>query len=177
MLAFTTKAGIIDGTGCIAQLVEQLTLNQWVQGSSPCASTRNKNRPMGGFFIKRTAIILDPSVPGTESPGNPTYSATNATWSVEFPYGIVSGVASCNSIEGTWATAYSGDQNNITTGYQTGQMNCWCRMLSPVRSAWVINNTFGLASDCASSCAYYCGSSVRSSGANFRRAVFGSAGN
>ena len=31
---------IYDGPGCIAQLVEQLTLNQWVQGSSPCAPTK-----------------------------------------------------------------------------------------------------------------------------------------
>ena len=29
-------------SGCVAQLVEQLTLNQWVQGSSPCASTRTQ---------------------------------------------------------------------------------------------------------------------------------------
>ena len=29
--------------GCIAQLVEQLTLNQRVQGSSPCAPTNNSN--------------------------------------------------------------------------------------------------------------------------------------
>ncbi len=28
----------------IAQLVEQLTLNQWVQGSSPCAGTKNFDR-------------------------------------------------------------------------------------------------------------------------------------
>ena len=42
-LHLVKKAYTIHTTGCIAQLVEQLTLNQWVQGSSPCASTRNKN--------------------------------------------------------------------------------------------------------------------------------------
>ena len=37
--------------GCIAQLVEQLTLNQWVQGSSPCASTRNKKATFWAFYF------------------------------------------------------------------------------------------------------------------------------
>ena len=37
--------------GCIAQLVEQLTLNQWVQGSSPCASTKITTTRKGGFYI------------------------------------------------------------------------------------------------------------------------------
>ncbi|MDF2813756.1 MAG: hypothetical protein K0S56_4787 [Microvirga sp.] len=35
--------------GCIAQLVEQLTLNQRVQGSSPCAPT-NLFKGSGGFW-------------------------------------------------------------------------------------------------------------------------------
>ena len=37
-------------SGCVAQLVEQLTLNQWVQGSSPCASTRNNGHNSGRFL-------------------------------------------------------------------------------------------------------------------------------
>ena len=32
-------------------MVEQLTLNQWVQGSSPCASTTNKETTVWWFFI------------------------------------------------------------------------------------------------------------------------------
>ncbi len=35
--------------GCIAQLVEQLTLNQWVWGSSPHAPTKIQIRPKAGF--------------------------------------------------------------------------------------------------------------------------------
>ncbi len=34
----------------LAQLVEQLTLNQWVQGSSPCAPTTNTNRNAVFYF-------------------------------------------------------------------------------------------------------------------------------
>ena len=37
---------------CVAQLVEQLTLNQWVRGSSPRARTINKTASLsGGCFI------------------------------------------------------------------------------------------------------------------------------
>ena len=54
-LHLVKKAYTIHCTGCIAQLVEQLTLNQWVQGSSPCASTRNKKPRKGCFYFCRTA--------------------------------------------------------------------------------------------------------------------------
>ena len=40
-----------DRAGRIAQLVEQLTLNQRVQGSSPCAPTNLFNR-LGGFRVE-----------------------------------------------------------------------------------------------------------------------------
>ena len=40
-----------SGFGDIAQLVEQMTFNHWVQGSSPCVPTRNKTTPSGVFFI------------------------------------------------------------------------------------------------------------------------------
>ena len=36
--------------GTIAQLVEQMTFNHWVQGSSPCGPTTNKKSPNGGVF-------------------------------------------------------------------------------------------------------------------------------
>ena len=34
----------------VAQLVEQLTLNQWVQGSIPCGPTTKKAIRMDGLF-------------------------------------------------------------------------------------------------------------------------------
>ena len=50
------KTGVIIGaelleksSGAIAQLVEQMTFNHWVQGSSPCGPTKNQNRPCVGF--------------------------------------------------------------------------------------------------------------------------------
>ena len=37
--------------GDIAQLVEQMTFNHWVQGSSPCVPTKNINRNAVLFFL------------------------------------------------------------------------------------------------------------------------------
>ena len=122
-----------------------------------------------------TAIILDPSVAGNEN-GN-TSNQEDATWTTTFPYGTISGIASCNDIFGTgYGKPYSGNQNNITAGYQDGQSNCWCRMTSPVRSAWVFRTTYESASNCATDCASICGYVVRVS-ASYRRGIFGSAGN
>ena len=39
-----------SGFGDIAQLVEQMTFNHWVQGSSPCVPTRNKKTAAWRFF-------------------------------------------------------------------------------------------------------------------------------
>ena len=131
----------------------------------------NKEKPaIAGFFIC-TAIILDPSVAGTDK----TYNHSNETWSVTFPNYTVSGVASCNSITGTPGTAYSGNQNNITQGYQENQPNCWCRMTNPVRSAWVFSGSFGTVSECAPNCVFHC-SNRSSNFSDFRRALYGSAG-
>ena len=104
-----------------------------------------------------------------------TTNATTATWSVTFPDYTVSGIASCNSLNGTYATAYPEYNNQITQG-ETSGAECWCRMTSPVRSAWVFSITGSSASDCAAGCADYCGRRVLSD-TSFRGGTFGSAGN
>ncbi|MBQ3785437.1 MAG: hypothetical protein II843_03530, partial [Alphaproteobacteria bacterium] len=63
---------------------------------------------------------------------------------------------------------------------------CWCKMNSYTPSggsacnvaspSWVFNSDFESASDCALGCAYYCAGDVMSI-PDFRRAVFGVAGN
>ena len=40
----------VFGYGCVAQLVEQLTLNQWVWGSNPHAPTITKSLRFRGLF-------------------------------------------------------------------------------------------------------------------------------
>ena len=41
-----------DSFGAIAQLVEQMTFNHWVQGSSPCGPTRIKTPPSAVFLFR-----------------------------------------------------------------------------------------------------------------------------
>ena len=136
--------------------------------------TKKKYRRNAGFLFVHASIILDPSVAGTEEP---TYSDANATWSVTFPDYTVSGIASCNSIDGgEFGSAHPEYNNQITQGYQDGQLNCWCRMTSPVRSAWVFYDPYSSASSCASNCAKLCGYRVHGH-ASFRTAVFNTAGN
>ena len=106
-------------------------------------------------------------------------NATNATWSVTFANnangGTVSGISSCNSLSGTRGQAYPEYNNQITQGETSGAY-CWCRMTSPVRSAWVFGSTYSSASACAPNCAYDCGYYVRDN-ASFRGGFFDSAGN
>ena len=47
-----------SGFGDIAQLVEQMTFNHWVQGSSPCVPTRNKITLSGVFLLPARAGIF-----------------------------------------------------------------------------------------------------------------------
>ncbi len=51
------KVCFLQSSGDIAQLVEQMTFNHWVQGSNPCVSTK-KIPPLyaGCFFCGHSAI-------------------------------------------------------------------------------------------------------------------------
>ena len=116
-----------------------------------------------------TAIILDPSVGGTSYDSD----ETEKTWSVTFRYGTVSGIATCNSTAGNWGTAH-GEYNNVFT-LGTNGVNCWCRMLSPVRSSWIAGLVASTEQYCASICADNCGLNIRSV-QEFRRAMYTTAG-
>ena len=101
-------------------------------------------------------------------------NATLNTWKTRYPDYTISGISTCNDIPGTWAMAYSGNQNDIQQ--VSAGIYCWCRMMLPVRSAWVYNHEFDSGSDCGLQCAEYCNSYARTN-AIFRTPLFGSAGN
>jgi hypothetical protein len=121
------------------------------------------------------SIILDPRIAGTTYDKN----ETNKTWWVDFDYGRISGDARCTEVSGNNSTAYP--QYNFenypigTTEADERYKYCWCRMTSPVRSAWVYYPANSSAAACATYCANRCGdySQTKSS---FRGALFGSAG-
>ena len=111
---------------------------------------------------------------------NNTYVAADATWSVTFPDntngGTVSGISSCNSLSGTQNKAYPEYNNQITQGYQDGGVNCWCRMTSPVRSAWIFSYISSFANYCAWDCVEHCINAVHDD-VDSRTAFYNSAGN
>ena len=116
------------------------------------------------------SIILDPSIEGTNSTG----ISENMTWTATFSYGTVSGIAACNSTNGSYARAYP--EYNFDNNHTSSEgVHCWCRMTSPVRSAWVYDGDVSSASFCASGCANRCGRYVQGY-SDFRGGVFTSAG-
>jgi len=108
------------------------------------------------------AIVLDPTVEGT----NYTYSAANQTWTTNFPYGDVSGVALCSTTSSSYANVGNPDESG-------GGQYCWCKSTHPVLSRWVFHRDYGSSDGCASNCAANCGYYVRDR-ADFRSAMFGS---
>jgi hypothetical protein len=116
------------------------------------------------------SIILDPSRNGTTN----TSDEATKTWTTTFSFGTVSGIAACTRTGGTYAKAYSQYNFDDNHASSTGAV-CWCKMTSPVRSAWVAGQELQSASTCASYCATHCSSRVQAY-AEFRSAVYGSAG-
>lgn len=95
------------------------------------------------------------------------HSMRAGDWGVVFPYGEVYGKAVCNDTEDSYGVA-SNDER-----YETGGVNCWCKMTHPaVVSRWVFNDWYLSASACAKLCAFDCARNVRNA-AEFRGAVFG----
>ena len=150
--------------GSIASIAHATALtgnDYYGAGTDTCEPSACEN----GYHVKAGTPDLDPDIEPTDS----TYDETNKTWDVTAPYGHVTGIATCNTTSGSWGTAYP--QYNFEQGTE-GQY-CWCRMLSPARSAWV--GDYGSAAACAANCAYNCGLYVRYDAA-FRRGMFASLG-
>ena len=121
--------------------------------------------------------------------GGRTYTYTNAasgTWTAYFWYGAVSGVSKCTTVKpentasggssGLIATDQSAIENATAGGYY-----CYCKMTEPniAASPWVFYRDYGVASNCASHCADFCGyfvHDVNDSGRRFRASVFAAAG-
>ena len=118
-----------------------------------------------------TNISLDPSVAGEYN----AFDKNTATWTATFSYGTLSGWSTCNSVSGTNNTAYP--EYNFDNNHASSEgVYCWCRMTSPVRSAWVCRGQLGTENDCKAGCAYTCGYLITTN-ENYRRTFYTSAGN
>ena len=153
--------------GSIASIAHATALtgnDYYGAGTDTCEPTECEN----GYHVKAGTPDLDPDIEPTDY----TYSqisSGNGTWDVTAPYGHVTGIATCNTTSGSGATAYP--QYNFEQG--TEGQHCWCKMLSPARSAWVYRTDLSSAAGCAAGCANRCTIFVHGSAA-FRSAMFGS---
>ena len=110
-----------------------------------------------------TAIVLDPAIEGTGR----NYSAAYNTWETYFPYGTVHGISACTNTSGSYAVA------NENLDVSTSGLYCWCKMTHPAVSLWVFSRSYSSTSECASICAYNCGSRVQIY-SDFRAGLLGS---
>lgn len=109
------------------------------------------------------------------------YDKTAMTWTTNFWYGAVSGVAKCSTIKpentafGYDTGLIAGDQDAIESAANSG-LYCYCKMTEPLVSGspWVFFHDQSSASSCASGCVEICGYYVRNE-AVFRASVFAAA--
>ena len=109
--------------------------------------------------------VLDPSIAG----GNGTSDATYKTWSVPFSYGTLSGIAGCYATNDT-ATVPGPDVQSAINATTTGA-RCYCKMLRPAKTPWVLQQAFGSNNYCGSNCMSVCAGSVRGT-PSFRASLF-----
>ena len=95
---------------------------------------------------------------------------TDQTWAIEFSYGIVKGIASCNDTNGTQGVVTNEEFSQSDKGPY-----CWCKMTEPSASRWVFRPGIKVvdADFCANYCAYLCGCYTPNC-SDFRSDLFGS---
>ena len=109
-------------------------------------------------------VILDPQIAGTTS----SYDTTSGTWSVQFGYGVVSGIVGCSGTNLSAGVVVTGAVTS-TNGY------CRCKMLRPVESIWVAANSggwCGSGDQCKQNCSSACASVIKSN-LDMRKGLFG----
>jgi len=138
---------------------------------------------------KRGALYAHTRLNGSDGSLESTYGLTRGSgqWAVLFSYGVVYGMANCNTTNGnTWGTV----NNNLRT--ESSGQYCWCQAtgftptsndytggpqctVSPTSSRWVFHYEYGSSDVCASDCALQCGDVFRFH-ADFRSLLFGAVG-
>ena len=109
-------------------------------------------------------IVLDPDIAGQSS----AYNTELSTWSVNFSYGTISGISTCQSVKGS----SQGSVEISANGGENMGASCWCKMKHPMNSLWTFTYTFG-SSPCADNCSQRCANDV-SRNSQLRNGLFGS---
>ena len=77
-------------------------------------------------------VALDPMIQKTSS----SHDGSTKTWSITFPYGVVSGIAACSPETRTSSDIGIVATDQSITQYTTGNY-CYCKMLRPIPSLWI----------------------------------------
>lgn len=133
----------------------------WVPVATPAALTANLGRNAHSYVYDESAM----------------------TWTTNFWYGAVSGVAKCSTIKPENAASgyntglIASDQDAIESAANSGEY-CYCKMTEPLVSGspWVFFNDSYSSESCATDCASRCGNYVRGTPV-FRASVFAAAVN
>ena len=99
--------------------------------------------------------------------GHTDWAATCTTNGVSTP---ISGTGICSS---TGGSEYRTATELYASSTGSANKNCWCKMISPSVSRWVLIGLYASAGDCALNCAAACAYAVQHI-ADFRSALFGS---
>ena len=134
--------------------------NGEIQGREDCKA--NATSPAGSTAASACVCKTgyDTSTPNA-SPAGTVLSSGNGKWSVEFPYGILSGHSICVSASGsTRGQTTSGSGHVAVTGEEAGGKYCWCQMDSLAPSVYTYSYTAASESACNTNCPSKCATNI-----------------
>lgn len=114
---------------------------------------------------KCVALGASTTCTGTGGYNSVDWSATCTTGGVSTN---IQGIAFCSNKGGS---TFSKSSTITMSSTVTENSKCWCKMLSPAVSSWVVADTPPSAGDCADTCASFCATYVGNTSA-FRSALF-----
>ena len=130
----------------------------------------------GGAHAVQKCVALDASTTtctSTPANGNADWSATCTTNGTSVP---IKGIAMCSNQAADAQYGTSDAIKTVSGTTDTTNVNCWCKMVEPAVSSWVLIYTYTSAGYCAFNCSYNCAWYAQRANA-YLYALFGSLAN
>ena len=122
-------------------------------------------------------VALDSSTatctPTVQRAGYADWTATCTTEETSVP---IAGVAICSNLAGADGDTTTNPLKTVSSGTDTSNVHCWCKMVEPAVSSWVYASTSTSAPLCTSSCSLYCATHILST-PEYRSAMLDSLAN
>ncbi|MBE6460223.1 MAG: hypothetical protein E7009_04575 [Alphaproteobacteria bacterium] len=127
-------------------------------------------------FAVQKCVALDASTTtctSTQAYGNADWSTTCTTNGTSVP---IKGIAMCSNQAADAQYGTSDAIKTVSGTTDTTNVNCWCKMVEPAVSSWVLIYTYTSAGYCAFNCSYNCAWYAQRANA-YLYALFGSLAN